>query len=254
MGVTGSVAGSTVVVTGAGRGIGRAVAHRFAEHGARVVVSDRHADRAGEVAAEIGGIPLTADATAGVVPAARDLLGTEIDVFCANAGFVGYGGPERPDDIWARSWETNVMSHVRAARDLLPAWTERGDGRFISVVSSAGLLTMLGAGPYAVTKHAAVSFAEWMALTYRHRGVRVHAVCPRGVTTELHRSAASALPLSSSAIGPFDVADAVMRGVAEERFLILPQPEVADHLQSKMADHEEWLDLLNTWQQASEQR
>lgn len=241
-----------IVVTGAGRGIGRAIAYRFAEEGARVVVCDRHSDRASEVAAEIGGIPLTADATTNIVPAARSLLGSDVDVFCANAGFVGTGGPEREDAVWNEAWETNLMAHVRAARDLLPRWLERGDGCFISVVSAAGLLTMMGAGPYAVTKHAALAFAEWMSATYRHRGIRVHAVCPRGVETETRRLAATEITLSSVAITPDDVAEIVLDHMRADRFLVLPHPEVIEHAQEKIGSYERWLAQLNEWQKSRE--
>lgn len=237
--------GAGVVVTGAGRGIGAALARRFAAEGARVVVNDRHPDRAEAVAAEIGGLALPGDAAAPLVPAARTLLGADVDVYVANAGTVGAGGPEQPDALWDLAWDVNVMAHVRAARDLLPAWLERGSGRFVSVVSSAGLLTMLGAGPYAVSKHASLAFSEWLAATYRHRGVAVHAVCPRGVRTDLHRAASGELALTSTAIGPEDVAEALLRGIAQERFLILPHPEVAAQAAVRVTDHERWLDDLD---------
>lgn len=242
-----------VVVTGAGRGIGAALARRFAEVGARVVVNDRHPDRAAAIAVEIGGMMLPGDASERLVPAARELLGGTVDVYCANAGTVRTGGPEAPDDDWTTSWDVNVMAHVRAARDLLPEWLDRGQGRFISVASSAALLTMIGAAPYAVSKHAALAFAEWMSLTYRHRGVHVHAICPRGVRTELHRAAlASAdLKLTSTAIGPEKVADALFAGIAADQFLILPHPEVADHAAKRITDPERWLSDINRMQRST---
>ncbi|MBB4914279.1 SDR family oxidoreductase [Streptosporangium saharense] len=244
---------AAVVVTGAGRGIGAALARRFAEEGARVVVNDRHPERAEEVAGEIGGIALPGDASRSLVPEALRLLGGRIDVYCANAGAVRTGGPEAPDEDWASAWEVNVMAHVRAARDLLPGWLERGQGRFVSVVSSAALLTMVGAAPYAVSKHGALAFAEWLSLTYRHRGVRVHAVCPRGVRTEMRRAASSSgLTLTSTAIGPEEVADALLKGIADERFLILPHPEVADQAAERVTDHERWLEVVNGFQRQRE--
>ena len=246
-----SLRGAGVVVTGAGRGIGAALARRFAEAGARVVVNDRHPDRAAAVAAEIGGMSLPGDASERLVPAARELLGGTVDVYCANAGAVRTGGPEAPDDDWTTSWAVNVMAHVWAARDLLPEWLDRGRGRFISVASSAALTTMIGAAPYAVSKHAALAFAEWMSLTYQHRGVHVHAICPRGVRTELHQAASAALKLNSTPIGPEEVADALFAGIAADQFLILPHPEVADHAAKRIADPEGWLSDINLMQRAT---
>jgi NAD(P)-dependent dehydrogenase (short-subunit alcohol dehydrogenase family) len=237
--------GAGVVVTGAGRGIGAALARRFAEAGARVVVNDRHPDRAEAVAAEIGGMVLTGDASERLVPSARELLGGSVDVYCANAGVMRTGGPEATDDDWTTSWDVNVMAHVRAARDLLPEWLDRGHGRFVSVTSAAALLTLIGAAPYAVTKHAALAFAEWMSVTYRHRGVHVHAICPRGVRTELHAATSAELKPKSPVIGPEKVADALFAGIATDRFLILPHPEVADLVVRRSTDHGRWLSDVN---------
>ncbi|CAO0829051.1 SDR family oxidoreductase OS=Streptomyces microflavus OX=1919 GN=G3I39_16890 PE=3 SV=1 [Streptomyces microflavus] len=113
--------------------------------------------------------------------AARDALGGTVDVDCANAGLASPGDAFADEEVWAAAWDVNVMAHVRAARALLPQWLERGSGRFVTTASAAGLLTMIGAAPYSVTKHGAVAFAEWLSLTYRHRGVKVHAICPQGV-------------------------------------------------------------------------
>jgi NAD(P)-dependent dehydrogenase (short-subunit alcohol dehydrogenase family) len=245
-----ALSGAGVVVTGAGRGIGAALARRFAEAGARVVVNDRHPDRAAAVAAEIGGLALPGEATERLVPAARELLGGTVDVYCANAGLLRTGGPEAADDDWAASWDVNVMAHVQAARDLLPDWLDRGRGRFVSVASSAALLTLIGSAPYAVSKHAALAFAEWMSVTYRHRGVHVHAICPRAVRTEAYEAelASADLKLISTAIGPEKVADALFEGIAADRFLILPHPEVADHAAQRVIDRDRWLSDINRMQ------
>ena len=242
--------GAGVVVTGAGRGIGAALARRFAEAGARVVVNDRHPERAAAVAAEVGGLALPGEATERLVPAARELLGGAVDVYCANAGLLRTGGPEASDDDWASSWDVNVMAHVQAARDLLPDWLDRGRGRFVSVASSAALLTLIGSAPYAVSKHAALAFAEWMSVTYRHRGVHVHAICPRAVRTEAYEAelASAELKLISTAIGPEKVADALFDGIAADRFLILPHPEVADHAAQRVIDRDRWLSDINRMQ------
>ena len=242
--------GAGVVVTGAGGGIGAALARRFAAEGARVVVNDLDAAKVKAVADEIGGIAVVGDASA-IVAEARDALDGTVDVYCANAG-VASGGSEAADEsVWALAWDVNVMAHVRAAHALLPDWLERGSGRFVSTVSAAGLLTMIGAAPYSVTKHGAYAFAEWLSLTYRHRGVKVHAICPQGVRTDMLDATGSAgdLVLKPTAIEPRDVADALFKGIAEDRFLILPHPEVAGYYQVRAGDPDRWLTNMNHLQQ-----
>ncbi|MFB7335633.1 SDR family oxidoreductase [Streptomyces adustus] len=239
-----------VVVTGAGGGIGAALARRFAAEGARVVVNDLDADKARAVADEIGGIAIPGDASA-IVADARDALGGSVDVYCANAG-VGSGGSEAAGEpVWALAWDVNVMAHVRAAEALIPGWLERGRGRFVSTVSAAGLLTMIGAAPYSVTKHGAYAFAEWLSLTYRHRGIKVHAICPQGVRTDMLAATGSAgdLVLQPTAIEPQAVADALFKGIEEDRFLILPHPEVAAYYQGRAGDPDRWLTTMNHIQQ-----
>ncbi|MGW2823385.1 SDR family oxidoreductase [Streptomyces sp. NPDC001443] len=239
-----------VVVTGAGGGIGAALARRFAAEGARVVVNDLDADKARAVADEIGGIAIPGDASA-IVADARDALGGSVDVYCANAG-VGSGGSEAAGEpVWALAWDVNVMAHVRAAEALIPGWLERGHGRFVSTVSAAGLLTMIGAAPYSVTKHGAYAFAEWLSLTYRHRGIKVHAICPQGVRTDMLAATGSAgdLVLQPTAIEPQAVADALFKGIEEDRFLILPHPEVAAYYQGRAVDPDRWLTTMNHIQQ-----
>ncbi|MEU6419087.1 SDR family oxidoreductase [Streptomyces spiralis] len=249
-----AVQGAGVVVTGAGGGIGAALARRFAAEGARVVVNDLDAARAEAVAEEIGGIALPGDASA-IITDARDALGGTVDVYCANAGVASGGSEASGEDVWARAWDVNVMAHVRAAEALLPAWLERGSGRFVATVSAAGLLTMIGAAPYSVTKHGAYAFAEWLSLTYRHRGIKVHAICPQGVRTDMLAATGSAgdLVLQPTAIEAEDVADALFKGIEEDRFLILPHPEVAGFYEARAADPDRWLTNMNRIQQRWEE-
>lgn len=248
--------GAAVVVTGAGGGIGAALARRFAAEGARLVVNDADADKARAVAAELDATALPGDAST-IVAAARDALGGTVDVYCANAGVAAVGDPFTEDeDVWSTAWDVNLMAHVRAVRTLLPDWLERGEGRFVSTVSAAGLLAMLGAAPYTVSKHAAYSFAEWVSLTYRHRGVKVHAICPQGVRTNMLTEAGELgqMVLAPSAIEPEAVADALMAAIAADRFLVLPHPEVAGYYRARATDPDAWLDGMNGVQQVWEKR
>ncbi|WNI25645.1 SDR family oxidoreductase [Streptomyces sp. ITFR-16] len=249
-----TVQGAGVVVTGAGGGIGAALARRFAAEGARVVVNDLDESRIKALAEEIGGVAVAGDAS-GIVDAARDALDGTVDVYCANAGLASPGDVFADEEVWAAAWDVNVMAHVRAARALLPDWLERGSGRFVSTASAAGLLTMIGAAPYSVTKHGVVAFAEWLSLTYRHRGVKVHAICPQGVRTDMLTAAGSAgeLVLAPSAIEPGAVADALFDAMAEDRFLVLPHPEVVGYYRARSKDTDQWLGNMNHLQRKWEE-
>ncbi|WP_354639228.1 SDR family oxidoreductase [Kitasatospora camelliae] len=253
-----TVTGQGVVVTGAGHGIGAALAEAFAAEGARVVVNDLDAEAAREVAERIGGVAVPGDAAgaegvAELITAARRALGS-IDLYCANAGIATSGGADADPAAWERSWEVNVLAHVRASQLLLPDWLERGRGRFLATVSAAGLLTMLGSAPYAVTKHGALAYAEWLAATYRHRGIRVHALCPQGVRTRMLDGTGDLgkVLLAPTAIEPAEVAEATLKAIAEERFLILPHPEVADYYAARATTPDRWIDGMNKLQQAIE--
>ncbi len=250
-----NLTGSGAVVTGGGNGIGRALARRLAAGGARVVVNDLDAAAATAVADEIGGSAVPADVSTeegvlALVAAAGEYL-REIDVYCSNAGIAAGTAVDGTDETWQRSWEVNVMAHVRAARQLLPGWLGRRSGRMVITASAAGLLTMLGTAPYSVTKHAAVGYAEWLAVTYGHRGLQVHCVCPQGVRTNMLAGSGRAgdVVLQQGAIEPEAVADAVWEGMADGRFLILPHPEVAGYYALRAEDTDKWLRGMNRLQQ-----
>jgi NAD(P)-dependent dehydrogenase (short-subunit alcohol dehydrogenase family) len=243
-----------VVVTGAGNGIGRAIARRLAAEGARVVVNDLDADAAERVAAEIGGFAAPGDAASesgvdALIATARAQLGS-IDVYVANAGIEVASGLHASEEDWRRSLDVNVMAHVRAARLLVPDWLERGSGRFVVTASAAGLLTMLGSAPYAVSKHAAVAFAEWLSATYGHRGIVVQAICPQGVRTRMLEEAGpiADVLIRDGALEPEDVADAVWAGLQDERFLILPHPEVAEYYVNRATNTDAWLHAMRKLQ------
>jgi NAD(P)-dependent dehydrogenase (short-subunit alcohol dehydrogenase family) len=249
------IVGQGVVVTGAGHGIGRALAARFAAEGARVVVNDLDADAAEKVATEIGGYGVPGDATtehgvAALVAAAGEHLAT-IDVWCANAGIERGHGLHASEADWAAALDVNMLAHVRAARLLVPGWVERGQGRFVVTASAAGLLTMLGSPVYSVTKHAAVAFAEWLSATYRHRGVHVHAICPQGVKTRMLDESGPLKDLLSHdvALEPEDVAEALWQAIQDDRFLVLPHPEVAGYYATRATQTDRWLGGMNKLQQ-----
>ncbi len=247
------LSGKHVVVTGGAGGIGRALVRRFAQEGTSgLVVADRDLAGATAVASEVGGLAVELDAgreesVKALIATATEAYGP-IDVFVSNAGVPGGmgGGPEAEDEYWDEAWRVNVMAHVWASRALLPEMLERGDGYLINTASAAGLLTQVSSLVYSVTKHAAVALAEWMSIEYADQGVRISCICPQGVRTPMLDLAmedpAGAAALSSGGfIEPEDVADAVVAGIADERFLILPHENVAGFLAFKGADPERWM-------------
>jgi len=251
-----------VVVTGAGGGIGAALARRFAAEGAEVVVNDVDQAAAEAVASDIGGLPVPGDAadeqdTRRLIDTAWAELGG-IDLFCANAGVLTAGDETTPDDVWTRDWNVNVMSHVYVTRALFPRWLDTNEPkRLVMTVSAAGLLTLLGSAPYAVTKHAALAYAEWLRASYHHRGITVQALCPQGVRTDMltrgsARGSASAALLAESALEPDVVAAKVGEALQGDSFLILPHPEVADFYRLRAADPDRWLGGMNKMQRAFE--
>lgn len=238
-----------IVVTGGANGIGRALCRRFAAEGARgVVIADIDIAGAEQVAQEIGGSAVTTDVSVEadlvrLVEKVKSVYGP-IDLFCSNAGIAGpSGGIEVPDEAWQRVWDVNVMAHIYTARAVLPDMLTRGEGYLLQTVSAAGLLTQIGAAPYSVTKHAALAFAEWLAVTYGDAGIKVSCLCPQGVRTRmlLGEDGQKESFLMEGALEPEEVADAVITGLAEESFLILPHPEVAEYFRRKANDYDRWL-------------
>jgi NAD(P)-dependent dehydrogenase (short-subunit alcohol dehydrogenase family) len=249
--------GARVVITGAAGGIGSALARALASRGARLLLTDRAEDAVASVAAELDASWCTGDVAdesdvRTVVDLARDVLGG-VDLFCGNAG-VALPGSLDPVDFEI-SWRVNVMAHVHAVNALLPDWLAAGRGRYLMTVSAAGVLSMLGNAPYSVTKHGALAFAEWLRMTYAHRGVTVQALCPQGVRTAILTAAdpRSAAVLESAAIEPGQVADDVLAALRGDQFLILPHPEVADFAVRRATDPDRWLAGMNRAQQRLEQ-
>jgi NAD(P)-dependent dehydrogenase (short-subunit alcohol dehydrogenase family) len=243
--------GRNIVVTGAGRGIGEALAREFHARGANVVVAD--VAGAEQVAGSLpGGTAITADVSTEegnrlLVESARETLGS-IDLFFCNAGVgLGRGVLDTPEDDWELSFAVNVHAHRWAAKYLLPEWLERGEGYFCSTASAAGLLMQIGSGPYTLTKRAAVAFAEYMAVTYGDAGIRVTCLCPQGVNTAmLHAgddevSGANVVKAAGVVLEPADVAVEVADAIEAERFFVLPHPEVTDYMVLKATEPERWL-------------
>jgi NAD(P)-dependent dehydrogenase (short-subunit alcohol dehydrogenase family) len=241
-----------VVITGAGSGIGRAVAQRFAAERPRtIVVADLDLPSAEATARDVGGVAVHVDV--GRESSIRELVerareaGGPIDLFFSNAGIPGpAGGPDAPDEEWQRTWEINTMAHIWAARAVLAEMVQRGDGYLLSTASAAGLLTQVGAMAYSVTKHAAVAVAEWLAITYGEAGVKVSCLCPQGVRTPmldlaLEDPIGAAPLLAEGLLEPEEVAEAVVEGIREERFLILPHAKVADYMAFKAAQPDRWI-------------
>lgn len=235
----------TVVITGAAGGIGKGLAERFARDGATVVCSDIDFEAAQELATYIGGHACPCDVSNETqIKALIDHVEAEIapiDLFCANAGILTLGGLDVSDEDWNRIWDINVMSHVWAARHLVPKMLERGQGYMLITASAAGLLNQPGAAPYGVTKHAAVGFAEWLSLTYGHKGLRVSALCPQAVRSEMTRGHETSVASIDGMLEPGDVADACVEAIRAEQFLVLPHPQVLDYMRHKTADYDRWL-------------
>lgn len=265
------VQGRVAVVTGGAGGIGAALAQRLLEHGSSVVVTDLDDVRVKDVVERLDAVaPGRVAGVAGdcadeedirrVLDLAAERFGP-VDLYAANAG-VGLGqGLEATEAEWDTSIDVNVRSHVRAARLLVPAWLERGEGYFLSTASAAGLVTQIGSATYSVTKHAAVAFSEWLSVTYGSRGIAVSCLCPMGVNTDMlnggaesddetARRGAKAVTEAGGVLEPLEVADIVLEGIDAERFLILPHPEVLEYFRRKGSDYDRWIAGMRRYQES----
>ena len=270
------IKGRIAVVTGAAGGIGSALVTALVEAGARQVVATDVAVAGvealakalnGDRAAGSSGAPVVArhlDVTDGAATAALvdeiESSSGPIDLWFANAGLAGGGGPEAPDEVWQKQWDVNLMSHVHASRALLPGWLARGEGYLITTASMAGLLTTLRDGVYAATKHAAVGYAEWLAITYGDQGVKVSTICPGAVNTAMLRGGAdgdadkaAAIIGGGEVLEPADAAARILAGVADERFLILTHPDLGELVVRKAQDPDRWIrGMRRLWGRAQE--
>ena len=241
------LAGKNIVVTGGGNGIGKALCERFAAEGARhLTVVDLDLGSADRVAGSIGGVARRVDvgsreAVMELVTEVESLAGP-IDLFVSNAGIAIEGGPEVEVDAWQKIWDVNVMAHIHAAHAVLPSMLERGDGYLLNTCSAAGLLSQIGSAPYAVTKHAAVAFAEWISITYGARGIKVSALCPQAVRTNMTAGMEDGgVAGVDGMIEPEQLAEVTIEGLREEAFLILPHASVRDYYARKGNDIDRWL-------------
>ncbi len=241
-----------VVVTGAASGIGQALARRFQAEGARRIVAVDLDEAGAQVTAdELGGVAMRADVgveadVAAVIERTEAEVGP-IDLFCSNAGLALGADLVAPNHEWQRSWDVNVMSHVYAARHLVPRMIARGGGHFLITASAAGLLNQIGLAAYGVTKHAAVGFGEWLAITHGHEGIGVSLLCPEAVRTAMtaNSSTATVAAAGDGMMEPEVLADFVIEGLSEQRFLILPHPEVLTYMRRKTDDYDRWIGGMN---------
>ena len=237
--------GKTVVVTGAGAGIGAGLARCFAGLGATVVCADINTTSAKNVAQDLNANARHCDVASetsikNLIDDVETSIGP-IDLFCANAGILTLGGFDTPDEDWDRIWKVNMMSHVWTARHMVPRMLERGGGYFLITASAAGLLNQPGAAPYAVSKHAAVGFAEWLSLSHGDDGIGVSVLCPQAVRSEMTKGHENSVASIDGMLEPDDVAQACVEAIVARQFLVLPHPQVLDYMRLKASDYDRWL-------------
>ncbi len=240
------IAGKIAVVTGAASGIGRALTERFVAEKAKAVIAvDLQEDALDAVAKACGAIPVVCDVTdAANIAALVEQIEAEqgpIDIFCSNAGICDIGDEHVSDDDWDLNWNLHVMAHVHAARAVAEKMATRGEGYLVNTASAAGLLTHIDSATYSVTKHAAVAFAEWLAIRYGDRGVRVSVLCPQAVRTPMTEGREGRVAAVDGMLEAGVVAESVVQAMADETFLILPHAEVLDYMRRKANDVDRWL-------------
>lgn len=244
------------VITGGASGIGRELARRFMAEGAKAVaVADVQEEALAAVAEEIGGLAVPTDVASeadiqNLVARAEAELGP-IDIFCSNAGIARLGDENAPDEEWQLNWNIHLMAHVYAVRAVAPKMAARGSGYLIHTASAAGLLSHINSATYSVTKHAAVAFAEWVAIRYGHKGVKVSVLAPQAVRTAMTSGNEESVASVDGMIEPTQLADCVIETMGREEFLILPHPEVRDYMVRKATDVDRWLRGMNRWYQNS---
>lgn len=240
------IKGKVAVITGGASGIGRATAMKFAAEGAAgVVVADLDEAKLATVAQAVGGLGVRCDVSKeadiqNLIAQAEKKYG-RVDVYFSNAGILGGGGPEAPDELWDNMWKIHVMAHVWAARAVVEPMIARGGGYFLVTASAAGLLNIIESAPYGVTKHAAVAFAEWLSIAYGRRGLGVSCLCPQAVRTGMVPDGGGGSAGVDGVLSAEAVADEVVKTMSENRFLVLPHPQVLDYLRKKTADYDRWL-------------
>jgi len=254
------LSGKNILITGAASGIGRALAIRFAEEGpASLTLLDLHQPPVQDLAQELAsdtldvlamGVDVADESQIEAAVAEAESHFGPMDLCCSNAGIGTGGGAEVPTEDWQRIWDINLMAHVHMARAVLPSMLGRGDGYLLNTASAAGLLTQIGSAPYAVTKAAAVSFGEWLAITHGHQGLKVSVLCPQAVNTpmiaDMDQGGVAGV---DGIIEPEELAEVVVAGIADERFLILPHPKVEEYVRRKGDDYERWITGMQRLQQ-----
>jgi NAD(P)-dependent dehydrogenase (short-subunit alcohol dehydrogenase family) len=251
-----NIDGKVIVVTGGAGGIGSALCRLFAERGAKVVVSDLNAEAAQNLANDIDGLGVQCDVSdeqsvIALIETAEQHFAAPVDLFCSNAGF-GLGEPSHAasasNEAWQKNWDVHVMAHIYAARALLPKMIERGGGYLVNVASAAGLLSQVGDAAYTVTKHAAVAFAESLAICHADDGIKVSVVCPQYVNTNiLNISDEQRAGPMDNVLSPEQCAEVVIKGIEDEQFLILPHPEVRDYMRHRADDSDRWLKGMSAY-------
>lgn len=240
------IQGKNIVVTGGASGIGKGLVKRFKGEGAaNIMIADINEQELSEFAAEVGADSQLCDVSEEseikqLVAAAEEKYGA-IDLYCGNAGIIYKGGFETPNQQWEKIWNVNVMAHVYAARHVLPAMVQRGEGYFLITASAAGLLSQVGSATYSVTKHAALALAEWMLITHGAEGIKVSALCPQAVESKMTANSQGGVAGQDGMLTAEAVAEAVVQGLDEEKFMILPHPEVEKYFRNKATDYQRWI-------------